>query len=226
MSDPYAETDIWPVPARNWTLTASEPENAPTPTPEADGAREALVEQLAEAMHRACCAGPDWRSCRYDSNLAWERFAEAAAARVEAAVSVWRQDWQGALNSAREWKARAESAEADLHALREKVARVEAWIEKLRAGLLQGGQNDRIRWSAAVALLYDFDHCLRLAGCAPAPVSSGEAWVDRHGDVWTFDEDGIGTSPECANFSRKYVEKKWGPLRPAPVVAPSTEGSE
>lgn len=63
----------------------------------------------------------------------------------------------------------------------------------------------------------------------PAPVSSGEAgkrWIDRHGDVWTFDEDGIGTSPECANFSRKYVEKKWGPLSPAAMVTPSTEGGD
>lgn len=97
------------------------------------GAREALVEQLAEAMHRACCAGPDWRSCKYDSNLAWERFAEAAAAQVEAAVSVVRAQVERANQHADEWAAtadrwthraaengrRAKAAEADLRALLE-----------------------------------------------------------------------------------------------------------
>lgn len=43
---------------------------------------------------------------------------------------------------------------------------------------------------------------------------SGEAWIDKQGDVWRLGEDGLMHAYETAPFSREYVEKKWGPLRP------------
>lgn len=43
---------------------------------------------------------------------------------------------------------------------------------------------------------------------------NGEAWIDKHGDVWRLGEDGLMHSFETAPFAREYVEKKWGPLKP------------
>lgn len=46
------------------------------------------------------------------------------------------------------------------------------------------------------------------------PGDSGQAWRDRHGDVWKLGADGLLHSRETAPFSREHVEKKWGPLVP------------
>lgn len=42
-----------------------------------------------------------------------------------------------------------------------------------------------------------------------------DAWVDNQGDVWRLGGDGLMHSYETAPFAREFVEKKWGPLRPA-----------
>lgn len=44
-------------------------------------------------------------------------------------------------------------------------------------------------------------------------------WLDRQGDVWTLGADGFLRTPETAAFTREYVERKWGPLQPAPTDA-------
>lgn len=46
-----------------------------------------------------------------------------------------------------------------------------------------------------------------------------EAWVDKQGDVWRLGDDGLMHSFETAPFPREYIEKKWGPLKPARVVS-------
>lgn len=38
-------------------------------------------------------------------------------------------------------------------------------------------------------------------------------WVDKHGDVWTLEDDGLLWTPETAPFTYGHVVKKWGPLR-------------
>lgn len=39
-----------------------------------------------------------------------------------------------------------------------------------------------------------------------------EYWIDRHGDVWTENEDGLMETPDTRPFPREHVEKKWGPI--------------
>jgi hypothetical protein len=72
----------------------------------------------------------------------------------------------------------------------------------------------------------DWHNALPTAGGKVDAAPEVTSWIDRMGDVWTFDEDGIGHSPETAPFSRKYVERKWGPLRPDPSTTPADTAPE
>lgn len=58
----------------------------------------------------------------------------------------------------------------------------------------------------------------------PSPSEAGkaderEAWIDRHGDIWTVGAGGLLHTPETRPFSREYIEKKWGPLERAAYPA-------
>ena len=48
-----------------------------------------------------------------------------------------------------------------------------------------------------------------------ATKNAGGPSIDRHGDIWQLGTDGRLWSYETAPFTRGYVERKWGPLRPA-----------
>lgn len=43
-------------------------------------------------------------------------------------------------------------------------------------------------------------------------MSTEQAWIDKHGDVWTEGNDGLMHTPETRPFPREHVERKWGPL--------------
>lgn len=43
---------------------------------------------------------------------------------------------------------------------------------------------------------------------------TSEAWIDNQGDIWVLGADGLMHTYETAPFTREFVEKKWGPLRP------------
>lgn len=91
-------------------------------TSDDQSAREALVEQLAEAMHRSSCAGDDYREC-VDKHLTWGRWAEAAAdvvaAQVEAAVSVVRAEVAQVEAASVHWMRQYDAEKRALRALRE-----------------------------------------------------------------------------------------------------------
>ena len=110
-------------------------ERAESGLPTDQGAREALVEQLAEAI---LLADDDWERDPVHATGTWDSYLARAvlpllAAQVEAAVSVVRAEVERANQHADEWAAtadrwthraaengrRAGSAEADLRALRE-----------------------------------------------------------------------------------------------------------
>ncbi len=43
-----------------------------------------------------------------------------------------------------------------------------------------------------------------------------ERLIDKQGDVWTKGVDGLWHTPETRPFPLEHIEKKWGPLTPAP----------
>lgn len=56
-------------------------------------------------------------------------------------------------------------------------------------------------------------------------VYGSSGWVDKHGDVWTLGADGLLHTLETRPFPPEYVEKKWGPLRPATSTTAPTNAS-
>jgi hypothetical protein len=56
-----------------------------------------------------------------------------------------------------------------------------------------------------------------------AQAARRQSWIDKHGDVWRYGDDGLMHTPETRPFPREYVERKWGPLRliADPATAPT-----
>ncbi len=81
----------------------------------------------------------------------------------------------------------------------------ESYLARSQHGLPSPEQMRQIGWYIAP----------RFGDLCPDCVATAE-WRDRHGDVWVEGADGLMRTPETRPFPREHVEKKWGPLVPAP----------